>query len=125
MNFGVSYLGEKNSLQAGASIDHHMLFPGRYHYTDIWLGRCRCIDINVHFQPEVGELRRRLRSAAVVWPFYPDGVGFLLGDFHISFPDEGRFNTMVTPAELPLFTRKNEMRHGTISVLSRASTVFW
>ena len=50
-----------------------------------------CTD--VHFHPEVGELRGRLRSAAAVWPDYPDGVGFLLGDFNISDPNGGRFKT--------------------------------
>ena len=29
----------------------------------------------------------------LVWPTYPDGVGFLLGDFNIPEPEEGRINT--------------------------------
>ena len=36
------------------------------------------------------ELRRRLRAAAALWPSYADGVGFLVGDFNICDPDEGR-----------------------------------
>ena len=28
-------------------------------------------------------------AACEVWPTYPDGVGFLLGDFNIPEPEEG------------------------------------
>ena len=46
---------------------------------------CYCTVINLHYQPEgtLQEFRGRLHASAALWPAYPDGVGFLVGDFSI------------------------------------------
>lgn len=63
------------------------LVPGRDHHIDVRRGSDRCVELNVHSQPEgsPGELRGRDRRAAVAWPRCPEGIGL------VGLPDEGRF----------------------------------
>ena len=48
---------------------------------------------NVHLEPgsNLRDLRERLHAIHKHWPQCPTGAGFLIGDFNICEPEEGRF----------------------------------
>ena len=128
-------------LGTGTTIEHEDIFPGRDHLLRIRHLDCSCTVINLHYQPEgtLQELRRRLRAAAALWPTYTYGIGFLVGDFNICDPAEGRFNSRgqtgrgaallaafscsVEIAQ-PFFTREDVRRDGSIHTLSRIDRIF-
>ena len=146
MNTGGSViLIRKKCSNPGSAIIHKGLFPGRDHLFHIRCEDSLCIIVHVHFQPEgtlperERELRGRLRHAAEWWSAYPEGLGFLMGDFNISDPDEGALNArnqtfsagdasraaaflaaFSRSVEIgrPSFTRKDGRRDGSIHTLS-------
>ena len=144
---GSVILIRKDILGPGTTIEHEEIFPGGDHLVRFRQLDCSCTVINLHYQPEgtLQELRQRLRAAAAMWPTYPDGVGFLVGDFNICDRDEGRLNsrnqafidgdTSRAAALLaassrsveiaqPYFTRKDDRRDGSIHTLSRIDRIF-
>ena len=56
----------------------------------------KLVIVNVHFEPEltVRRLRERPRLIVPHWPSYPNAVSFILGDFNVCDPEEGRFNVV-------------------------------
>ena len=134
-------------LGRGTSIEHEENFPGRDHVVRIRQLDCNCTIIELHYQPDgtLQELRQLLRAAAARWPTYPDGLGFLVGDFNIYNPDEGRFNPQPglqrwrrqphrrPPHRLssrsvelaqPNFTQRDERRDGSLHTRSRIDRIF-
>ena len=97
VNSGGSVILTRNDIfGSGTTVEHEDTFPGRDHLVRIRQLDCSCTVITFHYQPEgtLQELRRRLRAAAALWPTYTDGMGFLVGDFNICDPAEGRLNSL-------------------------------
>ena len=70
------------------------IFPGRDHYRQgfgIWTAAARLSIFTTN--PKVPCRNYRLRATEVLWPTYPGGVGFLVGDFNICDPADGRLNS--------------------------------
>ena len=84
VNSGGSVILARNGISGpNTTIEHEEIFPGRDHLIRIRQLDCCCTVINLHYQPEgtLQELHRRFRGASARWPAYPDGEGFLVGDF--------------------------------------------
>ena len=102
----------------------------------------KIVIVIVHFEPEltVRRLRERLRFIVPQWPSYPNAVGFILGDFNIGDPEEGRFNVVnqtftdgdtgktaaphsnfpnILEIAQPDYTRRDSSASGIIRTLSR------
>ena len=63
---------------------------GSDHVVNVQSGRKNLVIVNVHFEPELTlrRLRERLRLITPHWPWYPNAVGIILGDFNICEPEE-------------------------------------
>ena len=134
-------------LGPGTIAENEGIFPGRDHLVRIRLHDCHCRIINLHYQPEwtLQELRQRLRARATPWPAHPEGVGFLVGDFNVYDPAEGRLNSrtqtfndgdasraaalfaaFLRSVEIahPFFIREDVRRDGPIHTFTRIDRVF-
>ena len=100
VNYGCSVFLTRNDIFGpGTAFENEDICPGRDHLVRSRQLDCSCTVINLHNQPEDAfqELRQRFRAAVALWPTYPDGVGFLVGDFNICDPAEGMLNTRSQP----------------------------
>ena len=84
----------KELLPEEAIVTHLVTCHGRDHLVNIQSDRHSLVNVNVHFEPDLTlrQLRGRLGLIHPHWPAYPNGVGFILGDFNICYPEEGRLN---------------------------------
>ena len=94
MRRGSAICIHRDLLPEDAIVTHVVTCQGRDHLVNSRSGRHSLVIVNVHFEPELTlrQLRGRLSIIHPHWPAYPRGVGVILGDFNICYPEEGRFN---------------------------------
>ena len=130
-----------------AVVTHLITCQGLDHIVNIQSGRQNLVIVHVHFEPELTlrQPRDRLHLINPHWPSYPNGVGIILGDFHICDPEEGRFNVWnqtftdgdprktamfhsffphVLEVAQPDYTRRDSTALGIIRTLSRIDCFF-